>query len=156
MWRKRKYSRLSQALGLSAGVLLVAHVPAPVHGAARVVDLLHCEMGHEAVRGGAVPVVLAGLEVDAVARPDDFDRAALALAQADALGDEDRLPEGVGVPGGAGAGSEVDAGRRQPRGLRRYRHRVDVDGAGEPVARACVGLERVPRDLHGSTITFSA
>src|SRR4051812_11872778 len=112
-------------------------------------------MGHEAVRGGAVPVVLAGLEVDAVPGPDALDRAALALAAADALGDEDRLPEGVGVPGGAGAGGEVDAGRRQPRGLRRCRHGVDVDGAGEPVARADSGLQRVPGDLHGSTITFS-
>ncbi len=28
-------------------------------GAALVVDLLHGEVGHEAVRGGAVPVILA-------------------------------------------------------------------------------------------------
>ena len=47
-----------------------------------------------------------------------LDRAALALAEADALGDEDRLAERVGVPGGAGAGGEMherrgDARRRR-------------------------------------------
>jgi hypothetical protein len=36
-------------------------------------------------------VVLAGLEEDTVTGSDDLDGAALALAEADALGDEDRL-----------------------------------------------------------------
>ena len=45
----------------------------------------------KAVGRGAVPVVLAGLKEHAVAGPDDLDRAAFALAEADALGDEDRL-----------------------------------------------------------------
>jgi hypothetical protein len=62
---------------------------------------------HEAVQGGAVPVVLARLEEDSVARADGLDRATFALAEADALGDEDRLAVRVGVPGGAGAGREV-------------------------------------------------
>jgi hypothetical protein len=48
-----------------------------------VVDLQHREVGHEAVRGGAVPMVLARLEEDAVARADDLDRAAPPLAEAD-------------------------------------------------------------------------
>jgi hypothetical protein len=59
---------------------------------------------HEPVRSAAVPVVLVGLEEDAVAGPDDLDRAALALAQADALGDEDRLAVRVRVPVGAAPG----------------------------------------------------
>jgi hypothetical protein len=50
---------------------------------------------------------LAGLEEHAVARSDDLDRLALALAQADALGDEDRLTVRVRVPGGPRAGREV-------------------------------------------------
>jgi hypothetical protein len=37
--------------------------------------------------GGAMPVVLAGLEEDAAPRPDHLDRPAAALAQAHALGD---------------------------------------------------------------------
>jgi len=60
------------------------------------------------VRGGAVPVVLVGLEEHAVAGADDLDRAAAPLAQADALGDVDGLAVWVRVPGGPGAGCEVD------------------------------------------------
>src|SRR4029453_9722439 len=72
-------------------VLLVGDVLAPRDRAAGLVVLLHGDVGHEAVRGRAVPVVLAGLEEDAVAGPDELDRAAFALAEAEALGDEDRL-----------------------------------------------------------------
>src|SRR4051794_30027417 len=63
-------------------VLLVGDVPAPRDGAARLVVLLHRDVDHEPVRGGAVPVVLLRLEEHAVARADDLDLAALALAQA--------------------------------------------------------------------------
>ena len=38
-----------------------------------------------------MPVILARLEEHAVAGADDFDGSALALAEADALGDEDGL-----------------------------------------------------------------
>jgi hypothetical protein len=55
-------------------------------------------------------VVLARLEEDAVAGPDHLDRAARALAEADTLGDPDRLAMRVRVPGGARAGREVDGG----------------------------------------------
>src|SRR3954453_4844393 len=53
-----------------SGVLVVGDVPAPGQGAARVVVLLHGDVGHEAVGSGAVPVVLAGLEEDTVAGAD--------------------------------------------------------------------------------------
>ena len=61
---------------------------------AGLVVLLHRDVRHEAVRGGAVPVVLAGLEEHAVAGADLLDRPVLALAEADALGDEDVWPCG--------------------------------------------------------------
>src|SRR5215218_9735681 len=93
--------------------MLGPHMLTPGHRTAGVVYLLHCEVGHEAVRCGAVPVVLFWLEIDAVAGTDYFDRAALTLAEPDALGDEDRLPEWMGVPGGASAGGEVDAASRE-------------------------------------------
>ena len=66
-------------------------------------------MRHETRRAGAVPVGLARLEEHPVARTDHLDRAALALAQADALQHPDRLPVRMGVPGGARARREVDA-----------------------------------------------
>src|SRR3954453_19931125 len=94
-------------IGRRGVVLLVRDVLAPGDRAAAVVVLLHGDVSHEAVGRGAVPVVLAGLEEDAVAGADDLDRSALALAEADALGDEDRLAVRVRVPCGARAGREV-------------------------------------------------
>jgi hypothetical protein len=69
-----------------------------VTGTALVVDFLHRDVGHEAVRGGAVPVVLAGLEEHVVTRADHLDLPAAALAEARALGDVDGLAFGVDVP----------------------------------------------------------
>jgi hypothetical protein len=60
---------------------------APGRAVALVVDLEHGEVGHEAIGGRRRAVVLAGLEEDAVPRPDHLDRPAAALAQAHALGD---------------------------------------------------------------------
>lgn len=51
------------------------------------------------MRGGAVPVVLARSDADAVAGADDLDGLAAALDQADALGDEQALAQRVAVPG---------------------------------------------------------
>src|SRR5215218_11492208 len=90
-----------------SGVLLIGDVLAPGDRVAVLVVLLHGDVDHEAVRRGAVPVVLAGLEEHAVAGPDDLDRPALALAEPRALGDEDRLAVGVRVPRGPGSGGEV-------------------------------------------------
>jgi hypothetical protein len=125
--------------------LLVGDVLTPGDGAAGLIVLLHGDVDHEPVRGGAVPVVLSRLEEDSVAGPDDFDRAVLVLTQADAFGDEDRLAVRVGVPGGPGAGGEVDARGGERRGADRSGDRVDVDVAGEPVllvpsgSRCCCG-----------------
>src|SRR3954470_4315023 len=70
-------------------VLLVRDVLAPRHRAPGLVVLLHGDVDHEAVGRRAVPVVLARLEEDAIAGPDLLDRPTLALAEADALRDED-------------------------------------------------------------------
>lgn len=67
-------------------------------------------MGHEPIRGGAVPVVLTWLEEHPVAGTDDLDRSAATLASADALEHVDRLTYRVRVPCGPGAGREVPAG----------------------------------------------
>ncbi len=82
-------------------VLLVGGVLAPSRTVPLLVDFEHREVGHEAVRGGAVPVLFIGLEEDAIAGTDDLDRPATMLAPANTLGDVDGLPVGVGmrVPG---------------------------------------------------------
>ena len=65
----------------------------------------------------AVPVLLAGLEEDAVAWADQLDRPAAALADADTFEHPDRLSVRMRMPGGAGAGREVDAARALTREL---------------------------------------
>src|SRR5439155_8316021 len=148
--RRHRVARFAPRLGHRRGVVvLVGDVLAPGGAVAFVVDLEHREVGHEAVGGGAVPVVFAGLEEDAVAGADDLDRGATALSAADAFEDVDGLPVGVGVPCGACARREVDAARAQLRPVRWRRNRVDVDRAGEPVARPGRGLDGVFRGLHG-------
>src|SRR5205085_10051925 len=67
-------------------VLLVGDVLTPRDGVADLVVLLHGDVDHEPVGGGAAPVVLTGLEEHAVAGTDFLDRVALALAQADPFG----------------------------------------------------------------------
>src|SRR3954454_18642719 len=113
---------------------------APGDRAARHIGLLDRDVGHQPGGCGAVPVVLTGLEEDAVAGADHLDLAALALAEADAFGEPDRLAMRLRVPGGARARCEVD-GRSAERGyVARRGDRVDVDRAGEPVARPISGL----------------
>src|SRR5687767_5967534 len=81
--------------GRRGAVFLVGDVLPPGGGAARVVGLLHRYVGHEAVRGCPVPVVLARLEEYAVSRTDHLYEPAASLAEPHALGDVDGLPEGV-------------------------------------------------------------
>jgi hypothetical protein len=122
------FSWRTQAATLRS-VLLVGDVPAPRHRGAGLVELVHGDVGHEAVGSGAVPVVLAGLEEHAVAGAENLDRAALPLTPADSLGDEDRLAVRVRVP------------------------RVDV--TGEPVRRALLGLNAAAGDLQGRSLASS-
>ena len=83
---------------LSFRVFGLGDMLAPCDGVALLIDLLYREVRHEAVGCGAVPVILCGLEEHTVSSTDDLDRAALALAEPDAFGDIDRLPEGMGMP----------------------------------------------------------
>src|SRR5215207_6328712 len=129
-------------------VLLFGDLVTPAGGRVVVVDLVEGEVDHEAVRCGAMPVVLVGLEEDAVAGADELDRATAALAEADALGHVDGLAERVGVPGGSRAGGEVDEVGLRPCGGGRGGDRVDVDVIGEPVARTLGGIDAAAGDLH--------
>src|SRR5215207_2181408 len=145
---RKAAARASAVARRGGAVLLVGDVAAPSDGAAHVVVLLHGDVDHEPVRGRAMPVVLVGLEENAVAGADDLDRAALALAQTDALGDEDRLAVRVRVPSGARAGREVHGGGGEGRCPGGRGDGVDVDVAGEPVDGALLGFDAVAGDLH--------
>jgi len=60
---------------------------------------------------GAVPVILARLEEDAVAGSYQLDRTAALLREADAFENVDRLAVRVRMPRRACAGGEMDAAR---------------------------------------------
>src|SRR3954451_25250046 len=76
-------------------ILFVADVAAPADGAAAAIGELHCDVRHQTCWRGAVPVVLPWREEDAIARSDHLDRATFALAETEAFGHPDRLPERV-------------------------------------------------------------
>src|SRR5579863_9310425 len=130
-------------------------MPTPVDDVARVVLLLHRDVRHEAVLGGAVPVVLSRLEEDPVTGPDDLDRTALTLAQSDALGHEDRLAVRVGVPSGPGSRGEMHQCRREARAAAGRGDGIHVDVAGEPVGRALVGRDARAGELHGPYLSVA-
>src|SRR6202162_4965105 len=108
------------------------------------------EMGHEVVRRSPVPVLLFGWGSNDVARPDLSDGFTPGLHQTDAVGDVERLSEGVRMPGGAGTGAEADGVHPGPR--RRYAgiDRIDPDVAGEHLVWA-LGGRRLGRNLHDSS-----
>jgi hypothetical protein len=93
------------------------------------------QVRHEVVRGGAVPVLLAGWGPDDVAAADNDDSPTPGLHEPDAVGDVEGLAEGVGVPGAAGAGGEANLVRPGTGGLF-----ADVDGS------------RLDNDLEGGSV----
>ena len=124
----------------SGAVLLVADVVEPGHDLPLVVGFLDGDVGHEAAGGGAVPVLLAGLDVDDVARADLLRLAAAAGDVPDAVGDVEGLAPRVVVPGGPRAGCEPDVGAADCGLLVGVADAVDVDIAGEPVTGTGGGL----------------
>src|SRR4051812_34437276 len=108
-------------------------------------------MGHESVRGCAVPVLFTWFDVDDVPGADFLDAASAVGDVADAIGDVEGLAAGVGVPCGAGAGGEADVGASHGGLVVGVADAVDVDGAGEPVAGAGGGLTSAGSELHGDS-----
>ena len=116
-------------------VLVVGDVLSPVDCDVLVVGFIEGEVNHQSGGSGAVPVLLVGLDVDAVARADHLDLAAAALDQPDPFGDEETLSKWVTVPGRTSARHEVDQARQHSGRSNRPRDVVDADIAGEPLCR---------------------
>src|SRR6476659_6212150 len=127
--------RTAGTLKLPFVVLFVADLFQPVDGLAiqRFVD---GDVLHGGRRRRSVPVLFARLEPDDVPRPDLLERSALALREAVAEGDDQRLPEWMRVPGGARAGLEGDGVAGRSRRSVGREERVDTDGTGEPIGWA--------------------
>src|SRR5205807_10662063 len=93
---------------LAAGhgaVLLITHSLQPVDDLP-VELFLNRDMRHRRARGGAVPMLLAWGAPDDITGANDADRAAPALHETAASGDDQRLTQWVCVPVAARAGLE--------------------------------------------------
>src|SRR5437667_4077508 len=130
-------------------VLVVGHVlkPGVLRAAVRARVLPQGEVDHEVVRGGAVPVLLAGGRIDDIAWVRLDDLAAAGLDQGDALDDVKGLAQAVGVPGGAGARGEPDHVRPGAGGLLAPVDDVEPDIAGEHLGRSLAG-RRLLQQFH--------
>ena len=101
---------------------------------------------HEAIGGGAEPVLLAGLEEDAVPRPDHLVRPAAALAQAHALGDVN-LRDGKVASAGVlshGAGGSRSRGAAGAGGARRRGVSMGPGGVRDLTVPARAGGQTPP------------
>jgi|SRR3954468_15956032 hypothetical protein len=92
----------------SRAVLLVGEVIEPGHDLSVRIGLHDRDVRHVAVGVCAVPVLLAGLDIDDVPGADLLDAAISCRDEADAVGDLEGLALGAVVPGGARAGGEPD------------------------------------------------
>src|SRR4051812_33915418 len=85
-----------------------------------------------------------------VARPYFFDRSAPALVESASEGDDQRLPERMGMPVASRARLEADVRARRPRRLWRLEQRVDANGPGKMLGRCLLRrLRAAALDLHG-------
>src|SRR5438270_11017613 len=133
------------------GVFLVRHMITPSSGVSFIVHLLHRDMRHEPVRHRAMPVLLARLKEDTVARPDHLYPVTSPLTKAGAFEDPDRLPVRMLVPRRPRPGGEMHRGSTERGGVRRYRNRADVDGPAEPIGGAPGCFASASRNLHASS-----
>src|SRR5947209_13443689 len=93
-------------------------------------------MGHEALSGATVPVLLIRRCPDCVSSAKRDDGAIAVYDQADAFGAVERLPDGVGVPVGSGARRKANEAGDQARCALLLLERRDVDVAGEGGVRS--------------------
>src|SRR5690349_5277708 len=100
----RRWTSIVRSVGL---VLRIGHFLQPLHRLA-VEHFLNREVRHGRGWSGAMPVLLVRWKPDDVARTDLLDRPTSALDQAEAIGDDQRLTQRMGVPRGASTGFEGD------------------------------------------------
>src|SRR3954447_1780528 len=87
--------RLLRVTACSGSVLVVRHVVEPRHDVAVVISFLDGHVRHEAFSRRAVPVLLAGLDVDDVAGADLLHPAGAGGDASDPVGHVERLTLGV-------------------------------------------------------------
>src|SRR4030088_2199074 len=115
-------------------VFVVGDVLAPFGlGLARIWcgALPHRQVAHETIGRGAVPMPFTRRRVHGVAGAHDDELTAAGLDQPDAVGDVQRLSDGMGVPCGSCAWCETHSIDPYARGLLTSSNDVEIDVAGE-------------------------
>src|SRR4051794_34400705 len=87
-WKRREDGVIAgnRAFYSARGVVLIGDVLEPGHDLTVLVGFLHRDVGHEPVRAGAVPVLLARLDVNDVAGSHLGDVALASADEPDAVG----------------------------------------------------------------------
>ena len=129
-----------------ASVLLIADLFQPVDYLA-VLLFLNGDVRHARGRRGSMPVFLAGREPDHITRPNFLDRAAPALCQTAASGDDKSLAERVRVPCRSRARLERYAGALNKCRIRRLKKWINPNRSCEPFGRTFGGGLR-PNSLN--------
>src|SRR5437016_1104097 len=136
---------------LAAGhgaVLLITHSLQPVDDLP-VELFLNRDVRHRRAWRGAVPVLLARWAPDDIAGANDADRAAPALHETAACGDDQRLTQRMCVPVAARAGLERHVGAACPCGLRCFKEGINTYRASEVLGRTLSGgLRAVSFQFH--------
>jgi hypothetical protein len=96
---------------------------------------LDSDMRHRAISTRAVPVTLPRLKNDDIARGDSFDRTAIALNPAKAIGDDEELAKRMCMPSGASASGKYDICAASAGWLFCLRVSLDAYSASKPLRR---------------------
>jgi hypothetical protein len=92
-------------------------------------------MRHRAISTRSVPVPLPWVENDDIARGDSFNRTAIALNPAKAIGDDEELAKRMCMPSGTSASGKLDICTAGAGWLFYLRVPLDADTASKPLRR---------------------
>ncbi len=92
-------------------------------------------MRHRAISTRSVPVPLPWVENDDIAHGDSFDRTAIALNPAKAIGDDEELSKRMRMPSGTSTRGKLDLCTAGAGWLSRLRVSLDAYSAGKPLRR---------------------
>jgi hypothetical protein len=90
---------------------------------------------HRAISTRSVPVTLPRLKNDNIARGDSFNRTAIALNPAKAIGDDEELAKRMCMPSGASAGGKHNICAASASWLSCLCESLDAHTAGKPLRR---------------------
>jgi hypothetical protein len=130
-------------------IFLVGHLLHP-HDADAVQRFLNADVGHGSISRRTVPMLVTWRAPDHVASTNFDDGFAFSLSPSAACGDDERLPEGMGMPGAPCTRFERHAHHRNARGFWRRVQRVHANVTRKVRFRGFPrGLRAYTHKIHG-------